>query len=474
MNNASEINPEENNRSTESDNSSVTEQKSSCLVISEVSAQTGGDPEITPLSSISGLPVEPFDFDLLPKSLKAWAEDMQYRLQCPADYIGVGIMIGLASAVGNKVTVQPKSNDHSWKVVPNLWGLLIGSPSSMKSPAMDAALQHINKMEEELRKHPTPQNPFESLRLMVRDTTIEKLQMIQGYNPTGLLYVQDEISALFRKFEQPNSSDRQYLLEAFNGNSSYSVDRVSRGSVFIEKNTLSLIGTIQPDVLQSIFLSQSSSNDGFMQRLQLAVWPDSVDQEYVDSQPDAKAERTAWIVFTELYDLHKGNLKFSDKAQEVFIDWYKQTINSISDLTKDKQLDLASHITKYRKLIPALALLIELAENAKAESISEESLTRSILWANYLITHAKRIYNIKDKASVVAQRILDKKDRLDKAFSPSEITQSNWSGLKSTEDIRLGIELLIKHKYLIQMESQVNKKGGRPSEKYRWNNTLPT
>ncbi|MBO1928426.1 DUF3987 domain-containing protein [Thiomicrorhabdus sp. 6S2-11] len=473
MNNTPEMNNEEHNRgTTESGKSSVPKNDSSCMVISGASAQSGGDPEMIPLSQLSGLPVDRFDLDLLPSSLQPWATDLQHRLQCPADYIGVGIMIGLATSVGNKVMVQPKANDHSWKVVPNLWGLLIGQPSSMKSPAMDSALKHINKMEEVFRttRPVPPVIGYRPPRLMVRDTTIEKLQIIQGNNPTGILYVQDEISALFRKFEQPSNNDRQYLLEAFNGNSSYSVDRVSRNSVFIEKNTLSLLGTIQPDVLQSIFLSNASSNDGFMQRLQLAVWPDPIQQEYVDELPNEEADRTAWAVFTTLYQLEERTLCFSSDAQKVFTDWYKQSINELS--AEENQSSLENHLTKYRKMVPALALLIELAEDPQATEIMEDSITKAVMWANYLITHAKRIYGIQDKAAINAENIVNKREKLNSTFSPSEIAQNNWSGLNSTEEVKLGIELLVKHNYLIKLDSTIGKKGGRPSERYRWNHHL--
>ena len=472
MNNASEMNSHDNNKGTGSDNQSVHENENAQGVISMISTQSSRDPEIIPLTSISGLPVDKFDFELLPQSLQAWAIDIQHRLQCPADYVGVGIMVGLAASIGNKVTVQPKSNDHSWKVVPNLWGLLIGSPSSMKSPAMDAALKHVSKIEEVLRQQLDLASLLKPPRLIVRDTTIEKLQIIQGDNPAGILYVQDEISALFRKFEQPSSTDRQYLLEAFNGNSSYSVDRVSRGSVFIKKNTLSLIGTIQPDVLKSIFLSQTSSNDGFMQRLQLAVWPDPVKQEYIDSLPDEDANRLAWSIFTGLYQLKARNLKFCEQAQIVFVDWYKQTIQAIDELLKEGQVDLSSHVTKYRNLVPSLALIIELTEDSEASCITESSITKAVLWANYLITHAKRIYSIQDKSAVIAELLLDKRDRLKFGFSPSEVTQNSWGGLVKTEDIKQGIAVLERHNYLFKINKTTSSKGGRPSEKYRWNNTL--
>jgi putative DNA primase/helicase len=432
------------------------------------------DPEIQPLTQLAGLPVESFHLELLPSSLAPWARDMQHRLQCPLDYIGVSLMIGLASVVGNKVTIQPKANDHTWKVVPNLWGLLIGEPSSMKSPAMSNALKPVSKMDERLRDVLVGSgiNAAYSKRLVVRDATIEQVQIIQSDNPTGLLYVQDEISALFRKFDQPSSNDRQYLLEAFNGDSSYSVDRVTRESVFIEKNTLSLVGTIQPDVLQSIFLSKGSSKDGFMQRLQLAVWPDAIQQKYVDEVPDLEAAKRAIELYAELYDTEERTLRFCDDGQAAFEQWYKASIDRIDELATQGQGELVNHITKYRKLVPTVALLIELAENSHADSVSLESVSKAVEWANYLVTHAKRIYGIHDTVAVTAQSILDKRYRLSNEFTPSEVVQRGWKGLKKTPEVRLGIELLAKHNYLIKVDGIIGAKGGRPSERYRWNHSL--
>jgi hypothetical protein len=440
-----------------------------------LSEQVTSDPVVTPLSQLAGLPVDEFYFTLLPSSLQRWAEDIQHRLQCPADYVGVAIMISLAAVVGNKVMIQPKAKDDTWKVVPNLWGLLIGYPSSMKSPAMDSALRHISKMEGILRDEEvkTSEGDSFSRRIMVRDTTIEQLQVIQSQNPTGILYVQDEISALFRKFDQPSSNDRPYLLEAFNGNSSYSVDRVSRASVFIEKNTLSLIGTIQPEVLQDIFMSKGSSNDGFMQRLQLAVWPDPMKQEYIDEPPNKDADDIAWDIFTELYGLEDKVLRFSTKAQEVFTNWYKDSIKKIDELSKDEaQHNLVNHITKYRKMVPAVALLIELAEDRDANEVVDESIVKAIRWANYLITHAKRIYGIQDKDTLIAQSIIEKRDKLVEPFSPSEVVQKCWSALKNTEDVKRGISVLVKNNYLIKLVSSTSKSGGRPSDRYRWSSQL--
>ena len=103
--NASEMNHQ--NRDTRSDNQSVSENSHNRNLVAFQAKYS--DPEIISLSSATGLPVDQFEMQLLPDALQPWAMDMQYRLQCPPDYIGVSIMVGLATVVGNKVTVQPKA-----------------------------------------------------------------------------------------------------------------------------------------------------------------------------------------------------------------------------------------------------------------------------------------------------------------------------------------------------------------------------
>ena len=430
------------------------------------------DPAIIPLTKVEGLPVEKFSFDLLPSSLEHYARDIQHRLQCPADYVGVSLMIGLSTIIGNQVMIQPKAHDNKWKVVPNLWGLLVGEPSSMKTPAMNESLEIITKMDEKLRDVIRMPGVY-THRLVVRDSTLEQVQVIQSNNPSGILLIQDEIAALFKKFDQPSGGYRQYLLEAFNGSSPYSVDRIAKSrSLFIEKNTLSLIGTIQPDVLKSMSICNGTSNDGFIQRLQLAVWPDPQPLEYVDVAPDLDAARKAIELFKGLYTTHERTLRFHDDAQPIFEGWYKRSMAITEELSIEGQHHLASHITKYGKLVPALSLLIELGENANASCVSLESISKAIDWVNYLVTHAKRIYGIQDTASLIAQKILDKKDRLNRTFTPSEVVQNNWKGLTKTQEVRLGIELLAEHNYLIKILGVVSSKGGRPSERYRWNDAL--
>jgi hypothetical protein len=123
-------------------------------------------------------------------------------------------------------------------------------------------------------------------------------------------------------------------------------------------------------------------------------------------------------------------------------------------------------------MVPAVALLIELAEDRDANEVVDESIVKAIRWANYLITHAKRIYGTQDKDTLIAQSIIEKRDKLVEPFSPSEVVQKCWSALKNTEDVKRGISVLVKNNYLIKLVSSTSKSGGRPSDRYRWNSQL--
>ena len=100
------------------------------------------DPQPLPL----GLPpVAPFEFHLLPDSLRPWGEDIVDRMRCPPDYIGVSIMAAVAAVVGRKIAIRPKQHD-DWSVIPNLWAFLIGRPGVLKSPAMEEALKPMKRL----------------------------------------------------------------------------------------------------------------------------------------------------------------------------------------------------------------------------------------------------------------------------------------------------------------------------------------
>ncbi|WP_375657368.1 DUF3987 domain-containing protein, partial [Bartonella sp. CM120XJJH] len=134
------------------DNDNVSLNENTCLkaIPYEVALQQNGWKELQQIESAL-LPVEPFNPLQLPMPFMDYIYDVSERQQAPMDFIAVSALCGLAAVIGNGVRVAPKQHD-DWTIVPNLWGALIGQPSTMKTPAMKAALAPITCLQKQWYK----------------------------------------------------------------------------------------------------------------------------------------------------------------------------------------------------------------------------------------------------------------------------------------------------------------------------------
>jgi hypothetical protein len=177
-----------------------------------------------------------------------------------------------------------------------------------------------------------------------------------------------------------------------------------RGKTHIEAACLSLLGSTQPGRLAEYVRRATdggSGDDGLIQRFGLLVWPDQ-DPEWreTDRYPNGEARAKAWETFARLDELDPTAvgaerdpfeslpfLRFDDPAQTEFAEWR-------GDLEKrlrggDISPALESHLAKYRKIVPALALINHLADGGTGP-IPGTSLARSLALVEYLETHARR------------------------------------------------------------------------------------
>lgn len=134
------------------DNDNGSLNKNACLeaIPYEIALQQNGWGEIKPITAAL-LPVEPFSLLQLPTSLMNYVYDVADSQQAPMDFIAISALCGLAAVIGNGVRIAPKQHD-DWKIVPNLWGALIGQPSTMKTPTMQAALAPITCLQKKWYK----------------------------------------------------------------------------------------------------------------------------------------------------------------------------------------------------------------------------------------------------------------------------------------------------------------------------------
>ena len=112
-------------------------------------------------------------------------------------------------------------------------------------------------------------------RHVLNDTTVEAAGKIFAENPHGLLVERDELAGWFGAMDKYSSgkgaaADRGFWLTAFNGGT-YTVDRISRASNFIENLSASVLGGIQPDAIRRVMAD--AVDDGLIQRLIPVILP---------------------------------------------------------------------------------------------------------------------------------------------------------------------------------------------------------
>ena len=463
-------------------------------------------------------PVMAFDPELLPDQLRAWVMDISHRMQCPPDFPAVGAVAAISSLIGARAVVQPKAKD-DWRVVPNLWGLIIGNPGVMKSPALSEVLRPLNRLEakareaweeekeawdldvkvaemaseqnakdarqhaikdpakakELLRPVDLPASPLER-RFIVNDATVEKLGELMNVNPWGFMAYRDEIHGLLKSMDREGQEGaRAFYLQGYDGNQAYTFDRIGRGTVRIERVCLAMLGGIQPGRIQSYVrdaVSGGAGDDGLLQRFGLTVWPDITgDFVNVDQWPDTPAKQKASDVFDRLGQLETNGepqvWRFDEQAQAIFNDWREEFEPKVRG--GDLHPALVAHLSKYRKLIPALALVFAMIDAPDAGVISAEHLARSLDWSEYLRTHAERLYSAAVMPETGAAKALLAKIRskaLGDSFTARDVARRCWAGLQSTEAVRKAAELLVDYEWL---RLDVLQTGGRPSERYEVN-----
>jgi hypothetical protein len=128
---------------------------------------------------------------------------------------------------------------------------------------------------------------------------------------------------------------------------------------------------------------------------------------------------------------------------------------------------LESHLAKYR----SLALLCHLADNPGGGTVGATSLLRALAWAEYLETHARRIYAPALAPDLAAAVELDRRLlALPDPFTARDIYRNCWR-LLDREGTATAIAVLVDYGRICGQESDGT---GRPTVRFQINQALRT
>lgn len=297
------------------------------------------EPEEIPIDEIAKpvpgyVKLDSIEPSMMPKVVFKWAQDCADRLNVCPSYIFVPLIVSFSALVGRSVVVSPRRHACYYEV-PNLWGMIIGRPSTKKTPSSlqglvfikDIAERERVKHEEErftrqvaLEKNKSDadcarkviRNPKSSSadlnqaammlekaleeeeklnapmkRYLVSDVTHAKLTKILQENPKGVMVLHDELKGLLARLSDKGGYDeRTTYLESWSGKGSREIDRVTAESYYVKGLCLSVFGTMHPHVMEGLVKDASrgdrNNDDGLLNRFQLMVWPDSVPFKSLD------------------------------------------------------------------------------------------------------------------------------------------------------------------------------------------------
>ena len=237
-----------------------------------------------------------FPIHIFPQQLQQIIRCYCTTLNLNLDYAGVSVLYAFSVALGGHYSLTLK---RGWIELPTLFVALVGKPGINKSGPISIFTQPLEKLEKALfkrfldeyatfKKGRSTKKENEDItgifeepvrrQLVIKDATQEAMLKALYENPHVFAGIYDELAAFLKSFNKykPSGGDEEVMLSLFSGKST-SVNRKSSEPIFIEKPFISIIGSIQPQLLINL-LGNNKIDNGLTHRF-LFAFPDSVIRE---------------------------------------------------------------------------------------------------------------------------------------------------------------------------------------------------
>ncbi len=370
----------------------------------------------------------------MPQSLRDFVTEYARVLGCDESYLGLCTLAVCGGAIGLTRCIQIRQ---SWFEFPTIWGVVVASSGTTKSPAFNFAKAPVVEIEAKFQKDngktivenitaklcyekdlslwrkqkndtlpPEEPEPSPLQQLIVEDITPEKLVTVLDENRRGLVYLASELVGLFgrlgRYSGKGTTADTSFYLSLHDG-SHVKVDRVNGKRVFIRQAVMSIIGTIQPGALERCIGSEFLDN-GFLPRF-LVVYPPKFVSVTWQTTPVPKSVTTTYNntvrkLFHCQIDLDEDDhpvprvVTFNRKAQTIWVEYHTRQQQSIRDSDRE---DITAILSKMKAQTARIALIfheVRVHEGlvADPDKLDEISLASAIRVTDYFCAESTRLY----------------------------------------------------------------------------------
>ncbi|WP_227288071.1 DUF3987 domain-containing protein [Boseongicola sp. H5] len=447
-----------------------------------------------------------------------WIRKAAEAKSAPPDYVMAGLLATAGAAIGNSRWVSPWAG---WSEPPIIWTMLIGAPSSNKSPGLDAVLGPLRAVERGKRKTAEadldawcdraeiakladsgwreatkaalkegaelPEKPPEADPgakpvmpcLVLADCTVERLAVLLESQPRGTLVARDELSGWLMSMTRyaGGGSDRPFWLEAYGGRS-YRVERMGRDPVHIDHLSLGVTGSIQPDRLRSLLIK--TDDDGLLARF-LPIWPQPAPIKRPDAAPDEEFAQTA---LTRLHGVEVGQdehgnprpllVTFSEEARDL-MDAFRQKVRHLEDGTEGLLLSFSG---KLPGLTARIALVLThldwVTDGSDAPClIDADAFKRAVQFVEgYVIPMARRAYadaSVPESDRGALRLVETIIEHGWTRFASRDVLRLNRRGLATSGELAQPLKILILNGIIRPISAPPGPLGGRPAKMFAVN-----
>ena len=372
---------------------------------------------------LSGMIVSPpgADIKLFPAVLRDYALEVSEAVGCD---VMVPISAGMAAACSAIDARSRLELTNGYKVPPVLWFMTIGSPADKKSPGSKPMFSILADIERDdrvryqmdmqrweaeeamfaaakkaflqqagggehmlgslggdpleglatlpvLRPQPVPK------RMVISDSTSQKMVRIAAERPEGVLCYLDEANGFFNKLTNPTSGDDRSAWVVSYESDRYFMDRVGTGSIVAENLAVSFYCNVQPQVFKRVLPSLSS--DGFVQRfIPMTLRPSKT--RLGNPVPAWSSCKPTWDhLIRQIHAAGERHYTLSPEAYSAFREfqqWY-ETSKHDERLIRSP-VEFMTAFGKLEGLTGRLALVLHMIEDRDSAQVSADIMHRVI------------------------------------------------------------------------------------------------
>lgn len=366
--------------------------------------------------------VPDFPLQVFPERIRRVINDCHQFLSYPRDFTAAGILAATSIAIGRTYKAV-----YQWDETACIYLALVAPPGTAKTHpllfAMDPiirankkAIHEYNQQREALESAQSTKAPADR-QCLFADFTIEALLRAATLNRRGIAVYMDELRGFFMNFNRYNAgSEQEFWLQNWSG-SPYAVTRMGR-KYFLEWLAISIVGTIQPSLLDEIGKGGRAHN-GFVERI-LFCFPDNVPviklrrrNERSDTRHILLRQYTPIIQHLLAHELaiHGNDSGEEDLANELFFtadadDLLTDFINILKSLmeaidneyTRNIYSKMQTYVIRFCIIINRLRQACEYQSNRDfppddQKTITAEDVANATILTEYFLRHALKAQN---------------------------------------------------------------------------------